>query len=235
LHEVTVGADAMSREDEMRIFLKEFIGSTNKDCVISNPDDIYFSYHKSTQLLTAGTDKPLVIQNKKLGYRITYFLDEFSNQANATVFTGNYFFAEDTAGLKPKEIKNILKARDEAYYGSRMHFIRSLWADKLKENHFSLDDGFTYKDIITNLHGKKFIALTMPLKINGKSTILMRSVQIGINYKSQESTLKQIENDVESFITANGIYETDLVWGGEMGSERVNKLLPVEFEPTNSQ
>jgi len=136
LHEVTIGADDMSREAEMRIFLTEFIGSTSKDCTISNPDDIYFTYRRKNDSLTANADKPLLIINKKLGYKITFFLLSFKHVAVRTAYQGNYFFEEDTAGLQPKEIKKIAKAREEAYFGSRMHFIRSLWANKLKENNF---------------------------------------------------------------------------------------------------
>src|SRR5471030_1311145 len=122
----------------MRIFLTEFIGSVSKDCTITNPDDIYFTYRRKNDSLTANSDKPLIIQNKKLGYKITYFLTYFKHVAVHTTYQGNYFFEEDTAGLQPKEIKKIIKAREDAYFGSRMHFIRSLWADKLKESDFKV-------------------------------------------------------------------------------------------------
>lgn len=230
LREVTIGADAMGREAEMKIFLTEFIGSASKDCVISNPDDIYFTYHKSSQLLTAGADKPLIIYNKKLGYKITYFLGSFTNQVNATTYDGDFFFTEDTAGLQPKQLKKILKARDEAYFGSQMHFIRALWADKLKQEGFELDDHKSYQDIITTRLGQKFIALTVIIGQGQKS--LTFAGPLNITYKGRSSFLKQQETNEETLIAPNGFYDNDLVWGGEMGGQRISQMLPFEFLPS---
>src|SRR5882757_151968 len=67
LPEVTISFGGLSREEEMKIFLEQFIGSVSKDCTIENPDDIVFTYHKKTNQLIARSDKPLMISNKKLG------------------------------------------------------------------------------------------------------------------------------------------------------------------------
>jgi len=233
LREVTIGDDAMSREKEMKIFLTEFIGSTNKDCVISNPGDIYFTWHKKTQLLTAAADKPLIIYNKKLGYKVTYFLSAFRNQLNSTTYSGSYFFAEDTLGTQPRDLKKILKARDNAYFGSRMHFIRSLWADRLKEEDFSLDNQMHYKDIITTGQGQKFISLTQTITLNGLVSPIVQTAPLTITYKGTVTQLKQAETNKQTLIAANGFYDPDILWGGDMGAQRVSQLLPFEFEPSN--
>jgi len=231
LREVTVGADALSREAEMKIFLTEFIGSANKDCIIGNPDDIYFTYRKSSQLLTANADKPLIIYNKRLGYKITYFLGGFTNQVDATTYNGDFFFAEDTAGLQPKQLKKILKARDEAYFGSQMHFIRALWADKLKQEGFELGDHKSYQDIIKTRMGQKFISLTVTLGQGQRSLALV--APLNITYKGRSSFLKQTATNQETLIAANGFYDNDILWGGEMGGQRINQMLPFEFQPSN--
>ncbi len=177
LAEVTIGGDEISREKAMKIFLKEFIGEDSKDCVIDNQDEIYFRYNKKKDLLIADTEKPLIITNKLLGYKITYFLTSFSRTPSQTKYKGNYFFTEDVVGLKPAKVKAIMKARDEAYYGSRMHFIRSLWGDQLQENNFlmyktlagaassnkevNLDPAnmLSYNSIVQVSDGQKFIML----------------------------------------------------------------------------
>ena len=233
LHEVTIGVtEGMSRADEMAIFLREFIGSTGRDCIISNPDDIYFTYHKKNRELIARADQPLLIHNKLLGYKITYFLSYFNHIPDETMYQGNYFFAEDTTGLAPNEIKKIYRARDEAYFGSRMHFIRSLWADELKENFFDLyitDPANTkfypdsnrrlYKDIVTTNGAGKAIRLKKEMII------------IYLGGKTESSLLDEKELNTSSFIGSNGWFSSDLTWSGEMGVQRVNKLLPFEFEP----
>ncbi len=236
LHEVTIGADDMSREAEMRIFLTEFIGSASKDCIISNPDDIYFTYRIKNDSLTANSDKPLIIQNKKLGYKITYFLTYFKHVAVHTTYQGNYFFEEDTAGLQSKEIKKIVKAREDAYFGSRMHFIRALWADKIKENDFKLyilDKQINYNDIIKTRQVEKYITLSMSLTAKDKAALSDHAPTLIINYKGQTSNLRQPYNETETFITANGFYEPNELWTGEMATQRVNQLLPFEYEPAN--
>src|ERR1700748_649117 len=51
LNEVTIRRAGFSREDEMKIFLEQFLGAINSDCTISNLDDISFTYHSKTRQL----------------------------------------------------------------------------------------------------------------------------------------------------------------------------------------
>jgi hypothetical protein len=250
LKEVTIdatGVAAISREEEMKIFLREFIGTKNRECAISNPGDISFIYRKKTEELTAAANEPLVIYNKKLGYKITYFLSSFKYTPHETSFLGNYFFAEDTESLKPNELKRILRARDDGYYGSRMHFIRSLWANNLDKEKFTLQSfriekksdttnitnmqrfvqqtvtnsfhpHIFYKDLVTTHDGQKFIKL---------------DTLVDIGYKSHTSNLAATAPGQETLIAANGFYDPNILWSGFMGSQRVGELLPYEFEPSN--
>ena len=213
LKEVTIGFDAISREDEMKLFLKMFIGTENHECTIENPDDISFSYKKKTETLTAEADEPLIIRNKKLGYKLKYFLISFKCTPTDFSFRGNYLFTEDTTGLQPKDLKKILKARDEVYYGSRMHFIRSLWADKLRENRFHLN----MDTLVTTVDDQKFIKY--------RYTII-------IEYKGRYSNLIQHQQGRETFIAANGFYDPNIQWIGEMANQRVGEMLPFEFQPS---
>jgi len=219
LKEVTIGYDAMSREKEMKIFMREFIGDDHK-CTIKNLEDISFTYHKKDDVLEAFADNPLVIENKDLGYTVTYFLDGFSYSNNLAGFGGDFYFKEDTAGLTPKEIKKILKARDKAYFGSRMHFIRSLWANDLNKQNFSINvngDDITYKDLVIELNGEKY------MKYVYKMTIIYN------NYNG--SYLQQPEPLKATFIARNGFYDHRIIWQGFMALQRVGDLLPFEFQP----
>jgi len=228
LREVVIAPGGISRKREMDIFLTEFIGSTGNDCVISNPDDIYFTYHKKNDSLTANADKPLIIYNKKLGYKITYFLAGFNYTPAKTFYQGNYFFAEDTLGLQSKEVKKIIKARDEAYLGSRMHFIRSLWAGALQANDFTIynfllispSTMLSERDILSAHNNKRFITLTKAIPIVYKDN------------NNHSSILKMANGHTEAIIDSNGFYGPELIWSGPMAMQRVNQLLPFEFKPT---
>lgn len=248
LKEVTITVDEMSREKKMKLFLRQFIGEDYKDCAIGNPDDIWLHYNKNKFELTAGADKPLLITNKKLGYKVTYFLDTFRytesiSRGNETNYRGNYFFAEDTTGLKPAEIKKILTARDDAFFGSRMHFIRTLWADKLTQNNFKIltitssslrlnvydekkSKRLYNKDIvgIKNdhiFHDQKYMALPSEVSVLYQP----RKHKEGTSYLKQEKGYDGV------LIDSNGYYGEGIDWNGDMGTDRVSKLLPFEFEP----
>jgi hypothetical protein len=236
------------RTRAMRIFMNEFIGANNNDCVISNPDDIYFRYDKKLDLLTAEADKPLLISNKVLGYKITFFLSSFSRTPLKTQYKGNYFFTEDTAGLKAEQIQKIIKARDDAYFGSRMHFIRALWANELDGNYFSmyktlkdvLDYGVEYRlnesnrvgynYIVKTEDGQKFIMLAKNADPKDKK---FAANELYVTYRrGNPAFVLQEDGNAGVIIDRNGFYDTGLEWKKNLGSSRVNKLLPFEFVPS---
>ncbi|PJJ79149.1 carboxypeptidase-like regulatory domain-containing protein [Mucilaginibacter auburnensis] len=272
LREVTVGTIITTREKQMKVFLTQFIGSRNKDCVISNPDDINFTYNKKTQTLEATVNQPLIIHNKKLGYKITYYLSGFSYAPQPTLYDwepyrnmqtsykGNYVFEEDTLGLTPGEMKKIHKARDKAYYGSRMHFIRLVlegmtwgknWANDRKKTKF--DYGFN--NINFNYDQQKFNFIFNNIRANKEDLLnniivhnqgmyysgrpfAMLSYNGGVfdswvTFQSGEITLKRPTDAVA--LTPDSYNESNLIWSGKMAEQRVNELLPLDFEPSEAR
>lgn len=251
LMDVTINADdGMSRAKKMKIFLKEFIGSTNSDCVIVNPDDIWLRYNSRSQKLTAGANKPLIIYNKKLGYKIVYFLSSFSNVPLQTSYKGNYIFSEATAGLKAPEIKKVLQERDKVYWGSRMHFIRALWENKLYKNNFNVYRPFDttssvrkiiYKyNYLANDYDTTALAYRKLVKVvndhiyhNQKFLVIPGEISITYGINNKKTSFIRVEGDyVGALIDSDGNYGTGLKWKGDMGISRVNRLLPNEFKPT---
>jgi hypothetical protein len=268
LREVMVGHIVTTREKQMKIFLTQFIGSRNKDCIITNPDDINFTYHQKTQTLEATVNQPLIIHNKKLGYKITYFLSAFSYSPQPilypwetsykmqTSYKGNYVFEEDTLFLKPAEIKKIHKARDKAYYGSRMHFIRLAsagvdWynlADDERKTKFhygynNLDSNISrlrkFNFILNNIRANKEQLLNNIIVHNdaryfsGRPSgfIIYNGVDHSeVTFESGEITFERRADAVP--LTPNSYNESNLIWSGKMGEQRVNVLLPLDFEPS---
>jgi hypothetical protein len=242
LREVVIGG--MSREEQMKIFLTEFIGSTNKDCIISNADDINFHYVKKTKTLSADVSQPLIIYNKKLAYKITYFLALFKHSPQDGVhYEGNYYFEEDTLSMKPNAVKKIKKARDEVYFGSRMHFIRALWADDLAYNDFSIYDEKSKQRTFSAMTTEQFFDPKVHAREIYKSVVKNYSDQkyiepintVTITYANKYGryvSYFQLDKTVaRTVIDANGYHGSNLVWSGVMGDQRVNVLLPYEFEP----
>jgi len=80
-----------------------------------------------------------VIENKALGYVLKYDLVRFEFDFNTRMFIyqGYPLFEEMDAkreGIRKRWIAN----RQDAYYGSMMHFMRSLYRNKIIEQHFEV-------------------------------------------------------------------------------------------------
>ncbi|HTH81956.1 MAG TPA: carboxypeptidase-like regulatory domain-containing protein [Mucilaginibacter sp.] len=121
-------------------FREEFIGTDQnaKSCDVINPKILNFTYHRTQQVLEADADEFLIVDNRALGYRVKFLLRSFKSDkiAGLVAYGGERLFEElpGTAAQKKKWKIN----RDLAYYGSAMHFYRSLYTDKLKEEGFEV-------------------------------------------------------------------------------------------------
>lgn len=120
-----------------KVFMESFVGITPNaaGCKLKNHKAVRFRFFKKSNRIIAFADEPLVLENKRLGYKISYQLEEFeiNFKTGATVYAGYPFF-EDMGGDKKKWSKN----REEAYYGSMLHFMRSLYYDKLADEGFEV-------------------------------------------------------------------------------------------------
>lgn len=122
-----------------KYFLDNFIGTTeaSKNCTIKNYKTIHFRYSKKNNTLTAIADEPLIIENNALGYRVQYQLEDFvSDFKEHTVFFLGYTLFEDMAKDRRRVPKRWQDGRKNAYLGSMMHFIRSLYAGYIAEEGF---------------------------------------------------------------------------------------------------
>jgi len=137
-------------------FIENFIGKTDfaSDCKIRNVDVIKFRFSKKKNHLSAFASEPLIIENKALGYNISYQLEEFTADFNdhSVAYFGYPLFNDMAAKTAHKE-KHWEKNRDIAYKGSVMHFMRALYFSALR------DEGFTVRGIKKIPNGEKLSAL----------------------------------------------------------------------------
>jgi hypothetical protein len=98
LNEVVITAKANSkfRKAYLEIFKNEFLGTSQNamNCKIKNEKDITLIMDNGT--LKAFASKPIQINNKALGYEITYYLDKFelSKKTKSLEFIGNIIFKD---------------------------------------------------------------------------------------------------------------------------------------------
>jgi len=127
---VTVTADNNRRWKRLlRMFKTIFLGtSTNaRACTILNEDILYLDYDENKGVFEAFASEPLIIENKALGYKITYVLESFKiyYREEFSAFSGYPSFEEMEGSKKDK--KKWSRARNQAYYGSIEHFYRELY------------------------------------------------------------------------------------------------------------
>jgi hypothetical protein len=212
-------------------FRTEFLGRTRnaEGCEILNEDDIRFTSSSDRDTLRAYTLKPIIISNKKLGYRITYYLNQFEyiNSLYLNHVVGTSFFEEDTSSYVRNY--NYVANRDSAYYGSKMHFIRSLWQDDLKTGDYKIKNqkkDLSYNELVrvqlsTDPNKlKKYIFYDQP-----------KPVLLSIKWKKTESGLELLRNNI--VFERNGFYYgPGIIWHGEMAKQGVADLLPYDYLPS---
>ena len=136
LEAVLIIGDA-ERRRLLQIFKENFLGVTKEAdrATIENIKDIYFLPGKTgPKSVLAKSDAPIRIKNNLLGYNISFDLVEFTYDpvGRSTSFFG--YTRYESYPQKKKYVRN----REKAYEGSTQHFFRSLIADKLEEEKFSM-------------------------------------------------------------------------------------------------
>ncbi len=138
-------------------FLDHFLGATpNADQTeIINPEAIKFYFIKRTNKLRVLATEPIQIDNHALGYRLSYQLDSFIYLYDTDInsYRGYCFFT-------PMEGNDSLQAiwnenRKLAYYGSKLHFMRSYYDTTLTQ------DGWLI-DMLMENEKQKFYRITRP-------------------------------------------------------------------------
>jgi len=122
-----------------KFFMENFIGTTSFSyrCSIKNYKTLRFRFSKTKNRLVVVATEPLIIENKALGYKVQYQLEEFSYsfKDRVQVYFGYTLF--DNLDKDPPKRRQLMN-REKAYYGSIMHFMASLYSNRLKEEGFDV-------------------------------------------------------------------------------------------------
>ena len=220
-------------------FRKEFIGSLDHadETEILNPEVLDFK-RNSRARLSATASEPLLIENRSLGYRITYVLDffEFDSQSNAVRYRGDAFFEE----LLPEseEIKDTwVHGREVTYKGSVPHLFASIIQGRTFEEGFML---YRSGGLISSRHliisslnaSQKEIAFSSPLRIVYTRQLDTNDRAIGFfKAKTVEERSMLLLKAESAIIEVGGFYSpTDaLLFGGAMAKRRISDLLPRNY------
>jgi len=157
-----------------RLFTDNFVGNipNGLHCKIKNQKAIRFRYYKKSNRVTAFADEPVILENKALGYKISYQLEDFevNFKSGATLFAGYPFFEEMEKNKKKWE-----RNREKAYQGSMMHFMRSLYQDKFASEGFEVRRMVRVPNIEKERVKKKYLP-----SLNNR-TITINSGSVSVN------------------------------------------------------
>jgi hypothetical protein len=131
-----VGTQDKKWEKQFRAFEKGFLGESfnHKEVNITNKEVVDFT--ESEDAFSAKASQPLQIINKSLGYKVTYFMDNFEKTNSLTSFKGLASF-EKLVPEDAKQERRWKRNREEAYEGSMKHFLKTLVENRLEEEGFN--------------------------------------------------------------------------------------------------
>ncbi|RYZ81847.1 MAG: carboxypeptidase-like regulatory domain-containing protein, partial [Proteobacteria bacterium] len=122
-------------------FINHFIGTTPNAAktTLLNPEVLKFYLLKKSNKLRVLATEPLLIENKALGYNLRYQLDSFIYNYNNDInsYRGFCLYSEMEGD---DSLKNVwAKTREQAYLGSKLHFMRSYYDSAVVEEGFTID------------------------------------------------------------------------------------------------
>ncbi len=178
-------------------FLDKFIGQTvnSAQCILKNKDAVKFYFSKKRNRLKVLATEPLLLENQALGYTIKYSLDSFTHEYNTQVslYTGYPLFEE----MQPADAAQQFKwaaARQQAYQGSMLHFMRSLYNKTLMEEGFEVQFVVDINEKETSIPLKDFYGAFNYSKNDSTSLVEVKpnQLRVGVIYVKEKPAQKFI-------------------------------------------
>ena len=260
LQEVVIGTNS-DRDKNYKLFKKNFLGKSKNldDCKILNDSVLNLQFNKAEGTLKASTDEFLIIENRALGYRIKYLLRmfQYSTLTDVTLYDGQAVF-EELSGTEKEKLR-WQENRKKVYYGSLMHYLRSVYQNTvLKEGflthhvfsgqfyeavqakYLNIDPRPVQFDTVVNIVDSAFISLKFKNELyvhyNPKEASRIRidanpePENVLLNY---DRSLLKLHLD-EALIDKKGsvVHYDTFFTEGLWGNKRIADQLPFEYNPT---
>lgn len=235
-------------------FSDNFIGQTKsaKQCVIKNPEVLHFYFSKKRNRLKVLAKEPLLVDNFALGYTLKFAIDSFTNEYNTqtNLFVGYPLF-EEMEGTE-EQLATWQKNRADAYKGSMLHFMRSLYARRLMENSFEIQFIIKNNDEEIPISFKDVYGALNYAKDDSTNTVEIRPSQtdVAIIYNEEKPEKAYMElfpsakknfqlstftftKDESIFVEQNGYYydQEDITTNGYLGFKKIGDMLPYDYKP----
>lgn len=247
IEEVVIVDDGFSRKSKLEIFKKQFLGTTKsgKQCKILNEDALILIYDRVKNILTAKSFEPIVIENPYLGYKLEFkiydFYIKFSKRSvsDIDVIQSLFLGTSKYYDTSTKEVQR--KNRNKVFYGSQMHLFKTIISQSWDAKSFVLYQGsfpVIAKDYFEITKENDFYRVKVTgnyMKTNELTTNrFFASYNLLYNKKNQS---KIVFNTDEFFVDAfgNNTHRDQIIFGGDLGTQKIGNMLPLNFEPTDAE
>jgi len=243
LKEVVVNnSPQFTRAQKLKLFREYFLGTTSnaKSAVIKNEDDIHFKYDKKNLLFTAYADKPLIIINTALGYKIDFELVVFEVSFNKFSINSLDAYKNFYGGVSRfEEIDNspkVLKKREKTFQGSQIQFFRNLANTDWGAEKFLLFKGKYKQDPTQSFKitkGEDFAKVELfPQDKSENTNLNLKNVVAVYNLIFDKKEASKITFQTDSFYIykyGNNSNIEDILFSGKISEKRVGDMLPLNY------
>ena len=222
-------------------FIKYFLGTSGNasKCEILNPEVLDFEYYEESQLFTASASEPVRIENRALGYRIQFFLEDFrfNDKNNELKYRGIAKF-EELFSQNTRNKKKWEKNRHKTYYGSLRHFLAALTAECVEDEGF-----FVYSMPMVPQKGRQQVVYSKNVVLDSLFSMgelpferkLHFRDHLYVNYTHKDYNSWMKLNYSPITITTSGLLSVrglhPITTFGYWGLMRVADMLPNDYEP----
>lgn len=255
LEEVSIVFDAEVKdgwEKYGQFFIENFIGQSNfsKACIIRNPSSLHFYFYKKRNVLKVIAKDPVIVDNFALGYTLTFSLDSLVNDYNTrTCSYVGYPMFEEMQGTNEQKY-TWAKNRNNIYYGSLLHFMRSLYKKTL------VQDGYELRLVVKTPTEEipvpvkdPYGALRYLTDSTGVAEIQPTENEVAVIYHRERPEVAYLMMDPKAnknfqistlvfdnqptFIEKNGYYypQEEIVTNGYLGFKKIGDMLPYNYNP----
>ncbi|MFC0262318.1 carboxypeptidase-like regulatory domain-containing protein [Fontibacter flavus] len=244
-------------ERELRKFKNYFLGNDDMaaQCEILNPWVIDFPADNTNNNFRAEALQPIEIENRALGYSLTFDLKQFQFTPQYYIISGATRFS-DLESPDPKTKAEWERKRLETYLKSPANMFRSIILGTHNQEGFYLygdkvggsESRNLRSDIFANELGKSIVPykpeqLVQPSRKPGEYRIFMKG-RIEIHYEKGYSTVNTYKDAPypiswlevnNNYVTVNSngmvINQKDVTFSGDMDKRKISALLPFDYEP----
>lgn len=245
LKEVVITKNELfTREQKLKLFREYFLGKTNnaKSTVIKNESDLRFKYDKEKLIFTASSDKPLVIVNEALGYKIDYELVVFEIAFNKLSISSRDVIKNFYGGVSRfEDIDNsvtVLERREKTYQGSQIQFFRNFanndWGAK-KFLLFNDVDNLDPKKCFKITKEEDFVKVEVIPQPKGEiqnENLNLKDIVASFNITFNKSEGSKITFQTDSFYIykyGNNSNIESILFSGKIAEKKVADLLPLNY------